>query len=252
MKEIIILQNSVAFSVDINQLYAPEKHRLHLIVNQDSFRKLQARWQDRLFHEIYVIEDFSFEKVAVIVETIIYKNPLADINIATNSEWCILLCGQLRQHFNITGLDAQAALQFTNKIEMKKALKNSEVRMPKHLLFNEEEYNLDPDKYIEKIIKILGTSLFAKPLDDANSNFTCRINSAIELSTWAKNKEKNKNFELDEYIEGKIYHIDAITLEGEILDTYVCEYIHPPFEFLVGNTIGNITLPNETYDIKSM
>ena len=200
MKEIIILQNSVAFSVDINQLYAPEKHRLHLIVNQDSFRKLQARWQDRLFHEIYVIEDFSFEKVAVIVETIIYKNPLADINIATNSEWCILLCGQLRQHFNITGLDAQAALQFTNKIEMKKALKNSEVRMPKHLLFNEEEYNLDPDKYIEKIIKILGTSLFAKPLDDANSNFTCRINSAIELSTWAKNKEKNKNFELDEYI----------------------------------------------------
>ncbi len=252
MKEVIILQNSAAFTVDINQLYAPHTYRLHLIVNPASFSKLQERQQDKLFHRIYLTEDFGFESIVGIITTIIADKPAENISIVTNSEWCVALCGQLRQHFNIQGLDAKTALRFTNKIIMKKSLDPSCIRMPKHLLFDEEQYAADPEDYLNRIIKELGASIFAKPIDDANSNFTCRIDSSSQLFAWAQNKEKNKSFELDEYIEGRVYNVDAINKNGKILASYVCEYSCPPFEFLMGKPIGNITLPLEYPGVSEM
>jgi biotin carboxylase len=252
MKEVIILQNSKAFTVDINQLFAPQERNLYLIINPASFNKLQGRHQDKLFVQIDIIDDFDFKNVSVIVEKIIRGKSLNNVSIVTNSEWCVALCGRLRQYFGVKGLNEQTALQFTNKIAMKQALKSSGIRMPIHLLFDEKQCAEDSASYINKVMAKLGPTIFAKPLDDASSQFTCKIQSPEEFFNWFQRKEKNKIFELDEYVIGKVYHIDSIVKNGKILAAYVGEYSHPPFEFLIGKTLGSIILPADHPDVESM
>lgn len=252
MKEIILLQNSVAFSVDINQLYSPQEHNVYLIVNQASFNKLKERYQDKLFSKIFITDDFNFNTIANIVSDIIKDVPKENVRIATNSEWCVALCGQLRESFGVSGLDMQTATNFTNKLEMKKALTTSGIRMPKHVAFEEEVFSANPTEYVRNVISKVGLPIFAKPIDDANSHFTCKINSEEEFLTWAKNKESGKKFELDEFISGTLYHIDTLHADGQICFSQVCEYAYPPFEFMQNKTLGSITLPDNHPDVSAL
>ncbi len=242
MKNIFILQNSQNFTINIAKISNPTHYRLFLLINPISYQKLYERKQHTLFEKIVITNDFSFNTAKKHIDKILNEYADIPINIVTNSEWCVNVCGQLRSHYQLPGLNAQVANRFTNKLVMKAALLNKKINLPRHLELEQKQFHTNKN-YINTIISTLGFPVFVKPIDDANSNGAEKLDNMIMLKTWLKTHNKKKNFELDEYITGKLYHCDSFIKNGKILYTQISEYTKPVFEYLQGNTLGSITLP---------
>jgi biotin carboxylase len=247
MKNIIVVQNSVAFSVDFCKILSEFPCKLYLIVNPKSLEKLQERGQAILFEQIYPIENFDFNILLPIMDEILKKVNKQKTNIVTNSERCVALCAQLRDHYGIVGDTFDCAERFTNKLRMKAVLSAANIRLPRHLAFDANTYLQDKELYLQQAIAVLGLPIFAKPIQDANSHSTAKLHHLQELKQWCDAYIVG-NFELDEFIEGTLFHCDSLIQRGNIIYTQVCEYTHPCYSFMEQKPLGSITLPEDHPD----
>ncbi|MBV9576672.1 MAG: ATP-grasp domain-containing protein [Gammaproteobacteria bacterium] len=243
MKKIIILQNSVIFTLNIDKIYRPDVWELHLIVNQKSYDCLCDRNQQGLFASIKITDDFCFASLKDQVISFIKKSD-ENIVIATNTEKLVSVAGQLRDYFHIPGLTFQEALLFTDKIAMKKHIEKFNVLTPKYCHFDRQKYFDKEKEYLESVCQQLFFPIIAKPIASAGSQGVCKIHNNYELKRWADSNE-NIDFELDEYIEGTLYHCDSFVQNGNILFTAICRYSSPVHQFLEGYNLGSITFSND-------
>lgn len=243
MKTIIILQNSPVFTVDITKIHNSPSWNLHLIVNKKSYDCLYERNQHNLFKTTTILPYFDFDSLKKAIQPIVNEINTASIVLATNSESLVLISGQLREFFGIGGLNADVARIFSDKVYMKKHLSKFDVPLPNYFAFKKNDYLLDQDNYLNTISQHLSFPMIAKPIDSAGSQGVSRINNINELKQWAISIE-NDNFELDQLIDGDLYHCDSFVHQGKILHTAVCRYTSPTHKFMLGYNLGSITLPD--------
>ena len=64
---------------------------------------------------------------------------------------------------------------------------------------------------------------------------------------WCEEHSTDYNFELDEFLEGDLFHIDSVIYNGEAVFTGVCKYAAPNADFVNGKALGSYMLnENET------
>ncbi len=241
-KNIYILQNSnLSFDMDISQMYAPEKYSLFIIINKFSLDKLTQRKQDHYFDKIWLTENFDFASL----REIIINNQASQnlpLQIVTNAEEAIIVCGNLRVYFNIDPVNYD---RFKDKLIMKELLNKHDLLTPKHVVFNKKEYNDNPRRYINHITNTLTFPLIAKPIDAMGCNEIEKLDTLDELSKWcSKTITSNSNFEIDEFIEGKVYNCDSYIKNGKIVFTQVSACSNSCYDFICGLTKGTISLPH--------
>lgn len=240
-KKVIILQNSSVFTVDIAKIANPNYWELHLIVNQKSYACLCKRDQHGLFKTITILEDFNFDNLKNNIDSLIHHASKESIVLATNSESLVSLTGSLREFFRIPGLTADTAKIFSNKVHMKKHLAKFGVSLPNYVSFDRNKYIIFSDNYIKNICEELSFPIIAKPIDSAGSHGVTKIRDINELRQWAATIKTNL-FELDEFIDGDLYHCDSLIHKGKIIHTAVCRYSCPTHKFMQGSNLGSITL----------
>src|SRR5579864_7930781 len=215
MQNIYIIQNSqLSFDMDISQLCSVDKTTLFLIANEFSLEKLSKRDQAHYFKKIYPTENFSFSTLREIIEEN-QKEKIAPFNIVTNSEESVLVCGELREFFNLDKFNYD---RFINKILMKQLIQRSGFDVPKHIIFDPSDYIENPDGVLKNITDILKFPVIAKPIDSCNCQNVEKMMSVDALKKWCnKNSLADTTFEIDEFIEGKVYNCDSYIKNSEII-----------------------------------
>jgi biotin carboxylase len=126
---------------------------------------------------------------------------------------------------------------------MKDCLKHTRVSLPRYEAFDPATYEKQPEAYLSHLQTQLRFPLFAKPINSAGSLGTARLNTLDALRHWADHTHQETQYEIDEFIEGTLYHIDTLCAGGQIITTQVGEYAYPMADFFKHRATGSIHLP---------
>lgn len=139
------------------------------------------------------------------------------LGIAALSEEVIELAAELREKLNLPGMRPAEAQRFRNKLLMKEALSTAGIRVP-------ENIECIDRKGVERLLA-KHHRLVIKPVDGFGSKEVEFVQSATELDAWYGKGKKLDEFEAEEYIDGTLYHLNALVRDGEILLTACAPYL---------------------------
>lgn len=245
-----ILQNISWMRTDLAKIKKPETYNLVLLTSNEGYKKLTEK-QKNAFNKIILIETFNFESIQKKVESLI-KEGYKPIEFLTRDEYALAITGKLRDEYKTKAAGYKKVDPFLNKDLMKKRLIGTPLRLPKYTLFSPELYRLKQNKYLEEVAEKLTFPIFAKPIDGCSSHHTKKINTFDELSQWAKDHAESDNYELDEFIEGTLYHCDSLIFNGEVMHVGISRYAYPCYDTLGGKPTASIVLSADDPDFKAL
>jgi biotin carboxylase len=251
VKNVFLLHFSNTFEIDISKILGSD-NCIHLIGSQNLIFNEQISRQHAFFSSVLFVENFDITAIRDHIKSNT-SEPFDSIEIVTNTEKSVELCGELRILF---GLSKVNYTRFTDKEVMKDRLKNSEVAIPKFTIFDPKYFQTVGDVYLSDIEEYIEYPYFIKPINQAGCFGANIVNDRIQFINWINTEHSLAlKYEIDEFIEGELYHCDSLIKNGEIIHTEVCLYSEPCFSYLSGRAIGSITLPNtiiETENLKRL
>lgn len=185
--------------------------------------------------EVRVTSWGNFDNVRADAHAIAKERPL--FAIGTAAEGLLELAAELRHSLRIPGAMPEEVGRFRNKITMKQLLSTAGVRVPRFSLCSDraEVYRLLSDH----------GKLVIKPVDGFGSRAVHFIESVAELDDWYA-KEKAEEFEAEEFIEGSLYHVNAVVREGQTI--LVASALYLPgmanIDFSKGTPFATVLVPD--------
>lgn len=189
-----------------------------------------------------------------IIAPYVKKFGAQQIRLLTNEDSAQLGCGRLREIYGIPGHGVHHLEPFVHKVISKNRL-GSCVKLPKFVAFNKNSYAKDKDTYLNSLVGELGFPMFVKPVDLVSSLETHRVDdlSALrQLADWILTHAYE--FEVDEYIEGDLFHCDVMIIRGEMQFFMVGKCSFPLAQFFEGKPVGSIPTddPDEFNQLKHL
>ena len=149
------------------------------------------------------------------------------------------LASMLRNRLSAAFVDVDPNI-FRNKILMKRRLSGVGVRVPRFL---ECALKSEPPSWID-LRKDFGDKFVIKPVSSAGSNQVYIVDCAEDFQDAIETfKRMNLEFEIEEYIDGTLYHCDIALLSGRAIFNECVEYAAPTHCFQAGAPLGGIILP---------
>lgn len=247
MRTDIVVQNVASFRIDPAILARPDR-RLVLITSAVNWRRLRVRQREDVFAQIVVLESFQPADLAEAVRAIRDNLPESDrddVALLCHDEYSLHSVAQVREKLNIPGDRPEQLTPFVNKIEMKRALRDAGVRLPRFVRWDHAEYFDDPEDYCATVLEQVGLPAFVKPVSESGSVGTAQIRSAADLKTWAESADPTVTWEVDEFLDGKLYHVDTVYDAGALIHVAVNEYLHPCFDYIEGKLNCSFTVGPE-------
>lgn len=121
----------------------------------------------------------------------------------------ILLAAELRQHFNVPGLNIEQANRFRDKEAMKAALDAAGIRTPRH-------FAVDSTAACHDAVNRIGYPVILKPIAGAGSADTYRVNDADDLRNVLPLLRHISQVSVEEFVDGEEFTFDTITVDGRI------------------------------------
>jgi biotin carboxylase len=189
--------------------------------------------------------DLDHEAVCRIVEKeiAIAGGDVNKINIVSNDEFNMVLVGYLRDRYGIPGAGKAQLNLYRDKDLMKQQLAKHAIRVPKHQLLKTNIAADDLENYYQQLINDLGSSLIVKPVSGAGSIGTHALHDlSAFISLYVALCESGIKYEVEEFIEGDVYHCDSITQNGQILYSIVGEYLFQNILYPQGKIMASLCL----------
>lgn len=151
-------------------------------------------------------------------------------------EKVILLAAELREELGLAGLDTRTALLFRDKVRMKQAVVAAgAARVPSHARLRgpEDLRSVDWSSGRKVVKSCLG----------AGSQDVYVVDSLRDAEVLVGDLDLAAHpFEIEEFIEGKMYHCDAVVQDGEVVFAAVSEYLSKPGDYTPGGMGGSVLL----------
>jgi biotin carboxylase len=155
----------------------------------------------------------EFERVKQQAQEIADKREI--FAVATMNEALMELAAELRAQFNVPGMREEVKY-FRNKVLMKQRLQARGVRVP--------EFAECLDKAHVTQLQAKHQKLVFKPIDGLGSRDVSFINSAQELEAWYANDASPEQFEAEQFIAGRMYHVNDIVRDGCVILSAAAAY----------------------------
>lgn len=246
MRTDIVVQNVASFRIDPAVLARPHR-RLILITSPVQHQKLSKRERADVFAQIIVQTDFSADALARCVTSIRSSLPASDrdsIRLLCHDEYSLAAVAEARQMCGIEGDRPHQLAAFVDKVAMKRALSASDIPMPEHREWSAHHYRSDPDGYVADLASALGWPMFVKPVAESGSVGARKIADADSFHAWALQAGDGR-YELDEFLEGELFHVDSAVHEGRIVHVEANAYLHPCFDYVTGRVCASYTIPHD-------
>jgi len=157
------------------------------------------------------------------------QNPID--SVIAFSEYDLDSAAEVRTQLNINGAKTSDNQLCRNKASMKGALKGSTVRYP---CYQEISFRVD----IESFCSDKGYPAILKPQAGAASEGVIKIECPEDIPEL----ENFSGYEIEEYIDGDIYHVDAILTNDSIPYFKVSKYINTCLDFRHGKPLGSVAI----------
>lgn len=214
-----------------------------LVINKNIASKISD--EDReFFQKIHTVREIDFVTLSLILQPYSRQYDFSASAILTSDETCTLVAAKARDHFSIPGSGYKDVIGFVDKDIMKQQLADTDVRLPKYLLFDKQRYQQLKQGYLSQVIERIDFPIFVKPLDQCGGHGICRIEEMRAFEEWAESVvDDSLTYEVDEYIAGSLYHCDAATQDGQIIYFSASRYSCPVEDFSKGALLGSILIP---------
>ena len=174
-----------------------------------------------------VIIEYDQREVSNIVDSL--KEKYVYMNFICFDEGGVELANYLRQNAS----DEGELERFRDKIIMKKCLSQGHIATPRFLdvLNDTQDYH--------DIARTLGARFVVKPKRSAGSNniyIVCNEIDFIEMRSQINSVLAE--FEVEEYIDGDLYHCDIAVWQNKSIFTECTEYLCPTIDFQSGSPLG--------------
>lgn len=217
-----------------------------LIQHQVPYRKMNYRVAlDHDLHDITYIgiasqmsdlpADLRCKRIVVgtdqpLAEAIIANTSRADRYEAllSLSEFGLLEAFKIRQHLGLPGDELMLLERVRDKVKMKEALTDSGIAYPRFAAAPESG----------KPLPWQGRTII-KPRLGASSEGVEEFDTAAGALKDYWERENRQDYQLEEYIDGAIFHADGLVCNGELVNLVVSRYINKPVEFAQGAPLGS-------------
>lgn len=137
----------------------------------------------------------------------------------------------LREEFRLPGMGQTTARYFRDKLAMRMRARDRGVPVP-------DFSNLFNDVALTEFANRIKYPCLLKPRGEASATGITKVHSAQEL--WDRVHtlgEKRKDYLVEQFKPGDVYHVDAISVDGRIVFSQVSRYLNTPFEVAHGGGI---------------
>jgi hypothetical protein len=159
--------------------------------------------------------------------------------IIARHEYMILPAGRLRDAFGIPGISGEQALRFRDKMVMKRAITAAGLRTPRCV--SACDLPLDAGWRGRTVLK---------PRSGSASEGISIFDTCAEAMAAAEKRSKSEpgfaeTYELEEFVEGDIWHIDGYLHEGIPVVIQPSRYINTCLDFERGRPLGSVQQQDE-------
>jgi hypothetical protein len=146
--------------------------------------------------------------------------------IAT-SEFDIYRAAKIREYLGINGQGIESAMAFRDKVVMKNILHEKGIEVPP---FKQIDTSTDIYEFVSKH----NFPIVVKPRDGSGSEEVKVLDTYEDLMKYLQFNNM-KNYEVEKFIEGDMYHIDGLVINGEIKFLWPSKYINGCLSHQEGN-----------------
>ena len=165
-------------------------------------------------------------------------------NILSISEFDVIRSAKLREILKLDGQSLISAEAYRKKVLMKQLLKNTAVNIPK---FDKAISPLNIKKFIDNN----GFPIVIKPIYGSGSIGVQVAYNQEDIASILKNTTDYQNLEIEEFIDGEMYHVDGLIHNGNVIATFVSHYYMGCLEFQSNRPSSTymINKDNPLYDL---
>jgi biotin carboxylase len=165
------------------------------------------------------------------------------VELVTNDEYCLEVCATLRRELGLPPRLEMPLAPYRDKVLMKEVLTAAGVAVPAFLPL--EPVPPPSESAAKEILGALGPRLVVKPRREANNRGVAAIDSRAELERWLGAHAGEGGWEAESFLEGTIFHANALVQDGQVRPLLVGEYVGSPLALEGGGAIGSLTIPWE-------
>jgi PAS domain S-box-containing protein len=245
----IFIYNVITIKSNFSKLKHTSGNQEFVLIASDYCINALSPENAACFDEIHTIpRDFhhaDYAKIEKIVLSYLSSHSAENIRLLTNEDSAQLVCAKLNEKYNIPGFTTDDILPFVDKATSKKIL-TGKIKLPKFELFDKIKYQKTGNEYLHKIIQKIGLPIFIKPIDLVSSLYTYKVNSLEEFMAVADEiMNYQYQFEVDEFIDGDLFHCDTLMNEGKIVFFTAAKYACPLSLFSKGAAIGSLPVADK-------
>ncbi|MCY8040621.1 ATP-grasp domain-containing protein [Bacillus spizizenii] len=138
--------------------------------------------------------------------------------IIAMSEYDLLRAGKLRTHLGLKGQSYESALLFRDKVLMKQRLEEQGIPVPHY-----RKIESPVDLYL--FVQQFGFPVVVKPIDGSGSVDTKVLKNEKDMMKYFS-KGLDGNVEVETFVDGDMYHIDGLMIDGHITLNWPSRYIN--------------------------
>ncbi|MEH1848859.1 MAG: FAD-dependent oxidoreductase [Nostoc sp.] len=249
---VFVLHDMLPYETDFKHIQSDNRNLILLCSRRGLSKVVPSQYQ--YLDLVQIVEPYNLQNLLQTYQQIQTNYKLLDNNrIVTNDEYSVLLAAQLREALNLVGDRPATIRQFSDKSYLKSALKNSLIRVPKYLIFAQDQYRQEPVSYLNFVQQELGNHIFIKPVTGTGSEKTKRIHTVDDLKAWCNsNAYSDEEFEFNEFIRGQLYNTSVVIKNGQPCYFAACKHYRPNDEFIHGARIGNIVVREEEPEFQKL
>lgn len=223
--------------VDFMRAIAELGHRVYLITSEE---KKDKPWPYDILNDVFYMpggdgRDWNLDHLEKGVAHVM-RTTRIDRVIALD-DYEVRKVAMLREVFRLPGMGQTTARHFHDKLAMRIQARDAGIRNPEFTaLFNDDEVNA--------FLRDHPGPWFLKRREDAGTIGIRKAKTVSELWEHLNEFGEKRHLYLAEcFISGDVYHVDTLTVDGDVLFTRVSQYLTPPFDVAHGGGIfQSITL----------
>lgn len=183
--------------------------------------------------DLVVADDLEFETVLPIARRLVDQYGAFD-GVVGLSEYDVLTAARLRVELGVPGWRPEFVTAFRDKPRMKELVGAAGLRVPRFR-------DLDAATTAGEIAGELGLPVILKPRDGWSSRGVVRADDVPALAR-ALAEVDPAAYECEEYIEGRVLHVDGIRRGGKPHFVSASGYLNTCLDFLDGLPLGSVLL----------
>lgn len=153
----------------------------------------------------------------------------------------------VREHFRIPGMGQTTARYFRDKLAMRQQAQDEGIAVPP---FSPLFHDLSITQYLEST----HAPWVIKPRSEASATGIKKVHSLDEAWQVIHSLGEDRHqYLIEQFKPGAVYHVDALSVGGEVLFQRSSQYLNTPFEVAHGGGIfRSVTVPFDSEDAKQL